>query len=220
MITLDHFSLLEGRVREASPALVLFDLDGTLVNSEPLHIQAIVYTLTEFDQTVSLSDLMQLQAKGINEKMVGVNDSRVYEIIAEELGVTYQHSIDELIEQKNDFLKGEEVLALLKSAKCCAPELMNELRKLKDQGHRLGLVSASQREFVDHVVNSLGWQELFELVICREDTEFTKPNPAPYLKAFELTQSVAHEVLIFEDSDTGLKSALDSGAQVTKVSWY
>lgn len=199
---------------------LLFDLDGTLIHSEPLHIQAVVYTLCEYDQTVSLSQLMKLQEGGINQELTGVNDYRVYEILQEKLGIKFSHSIEELMEAKAEFLRSDEVNALIKSPQCFLPELREALNALKDRGLKMGIVSASQKDFVHHVIKVLGLEGVFDFSVAREDCRETKPDPAPYLFALKEHALKSEESLIFEDSETGLKAAKASGIPFIQVSWY
>ncbi len=199
---------------------LFFDLDGTLVNSEPLHVQAVIYSLCQWDGSVEISELMKLQEKGINSQLTGVNDHRVYEIIAENLGRSFNHSIEELIAIKSEFLTSDEVNALLKSPQCFKPQIKNILTELKQRGMRLGIVSASQRKFVDHVIETLSLEKLFDFSVAREDTPETKPLPEPYLYALKSHNLIKEETLILEDSETGLKAARDSLIPFSQVSWY
>ena len=94
-----------------------------------------------------------------------------------------------------------------------AVELVREL-----QTHRIktALVSASPRNIVDAVLNNLG-HDLFPFSISADDVKRTKPDPEAYLKAAEMIGSEITNCLIFEDSLTGMKAAVASGAYLIGV---
>jgi beta-phosphoglucomutase-like phosphatase (HAD superfamily) len=87
---------------------------------------------------------------------------------------------------------------------------------LQTHGIKTALVSASPRNIVDAVLDNLG-HDLFPFSISADDVKRPKPDPEAYLKAAEMSGSEITNCLIFEDSLTGMKAAVASGAYLIGV---
>ena len=96
------------------------------------------------------------------------------------------------------------------------PGAVELVRELQTYGIKTALVSASPRNIVDAVLNNLG-HDLFPFSISADDVKRTKPDPEAYLKAAEMIGSEITNCLIFEDSLTGMKAAVASGAYLIGV---
>jgi HAD superfamily hydrolase (TIGR01509 family) len=96
------------------------------------------------------------------------------------------------------------------------PGAVELVRELQTYGIKTALVSASPRNIVDAVLNNLG-HDLFPFSISADDVKRTKPDPEAYLKAAEMSGSEITNCLIFEDSLTGMKAAVASGAYLIGV---
>ena len=96
------------------------------------------------------------------------------------------------------------------------PGAVELVRELQTHGIKTALVSASPRNIVDAVLDNLG-HDLFPFSISADDVKRTKPDPEAYLKAAEMSGSEITNCLIFEDSLTGMKAAVASGAYLIGV---
>ena len=96
------------------------------------------------------------------------------------------------------------------------PGAVELVRELQTYGIKTALVSASPRNIVDAVLDNLG-HDLFPFSISADDVTRTKPDPEAYLKAAEMSGSEITNCLIFEDSLTGMKAAVASGAYLIGV---
>jgi HAD superfamily hydrolase (TIGR01509 family) len=96
------------------------------------------------------------------------------------------------------------------------PGAVELVRELQSHGVKTALVSASPRNIVDAVLDNLG-HELFPFSISSDDVINTKPHPDGYLKAAVISDSDITNCLIFEDSLTGMKAAVSSGARLIAV---
>ena len=81
------------------------------------------------------------------------------------------------------------------------------------------LVTTAKRANVSAVLAHHGLEDLFAAVVTGEDTERSKPHPAPYLRALEITGLDATECIAFEDSAAGIASARGAGVDVVRVGW-
>lgn len=96
------------------------------------------------------------------------------------------------------------------------PGAVELVRELQANGVKTALVSASPRNIVDAVLDNLG-HDLFPFSISSDDVVNTKPHPDGYLKAAAMSNSDIANCLIFEDSLTGMKAAVASGARLIAV---
>ena len=96
------------------------------------------------------------------------------------------------------------------------PGAIELVRELQANGVKTALVSASPRNIVDAVLDTLG-HDLFPFSISADDVGKTKPDPECYLKAATLSGTNISNCLIFEDSLTGMNSAIASGAYLIGV---
>lgn len=196
---LPNFSILQFK------KAILFDMDGTLFDTEGLHAQALCNVLLELGHHYSAAE--------IQKKYYGWCDTDVFK---ELLG----HSIDaeSLVAKKNDQLS-REIQKLGKKGLLAlqTPGMEELLEKLLDQKMPMALISASEKRIVDLVVKVGELDCYFTAVVGREEGRRSKPFPDPYLYAMELLQVTPQDVIIFEDSPTGLRSAFDTGAQVIRI---
>lgn len=96
------------------------------------------------------------------------------------------------------------------------PGAVELVRELQSHGLKTALVSASPRNIVDAVLENIG-RDLFPFSISSDDVVNTKPHPDAYLKAASISGSDISQCLVFEDSITGSKAAISSGAWLIAV---
>jgi HAD superfamily hydrolase (TIGR01509 family) len=81
----------------------------------------------------------------------------------------------------------------------------------------VGLVTTAKRSNVDAVLCAVGLTDMFDVVICGDDVEHSKPSPAPYLAAVDAVGVRPARALAFEDSEAGRRSAEAAGLAVVQV---
>lgn len=189
--------------------LFLFDMDGTLVNTEPLHARAMDLVFKQYKIEVSMSEEEAL------EKFKGMTDTLVLKALCPDLDETTR---DSMIQQKNQFLKNifknllpQEIIDLT------SPGLSELLSYIKANNKKLAVVSASENEVVYETLTAFGLINEFDFWFGRGSTKRTKPHPDPYLEAMKKANMTKEKTIIFEDSPTGIQSARASGATVIEV---
>lgn len=181
---------------------VAFDMDGLLVDTEPLWWHA------EADVAVAMGGHW---TEGDSIECVGGPMEKVADIIMARAGGGDPDTIiADVIERVIALLKTEPVRWLPGArelvADCAARAVPH------------ALVSASPRPIVDGVLRALGpHAESFAFTISADDVPRTKPAPDPYLEAARRFGCDPADMLVFEDSPTGTQSALASGAMVIAV---
>lgn len=188
---------------------VLFDLDGTIINSEHIHAQALAEIISStLKQT---RDLQQLEAK-----FKGYNDIDVYN----SLELKNILPLDQFIESKNKAISQIiETYSLLDIEKIMAPHIRNYLIKLNNEKLKVGLVSASEKDVIINILKKCEIINQFKVIVSRESTALSKPSPSPYFMAMRLFGVTTNKTVIFEDSVAGTTAAVRSGATVFNVKW-
>jgi HAD superfamily hydrolase (TIGR01509 family) len=176
---------------------VAWDIDGTLVDSEPLHHEALLAAGRNWD--VDLSDLPDQAFRGIH-----VGD--VWKLLTPRLPADIVET--DWHEAINDHYVGhyERLVAI--------PEAVATMRALAGLGVRQVCVSNSARRVVDANIKSLGIEDIIEFSLSFDDVTVGKPDPEPYLAACRKLGLEPAEVVAVEDSRSGVTSARAGGLYV------
>jgi HAD superfamily hydrolase (TIGR01509 family) len=178
------------------PAAVLWDMDGTLVDTEPYWLSAEMAMVHGAGGVWTEEDGLQLVGSGL-ERSALILQSRGVELTVEEI-------IETLTEQ---------VRVQIADAVPWRAGSLELLRELKEAGIPTALVTMSRRHMALDVVASLGFDG-FDLVVAGDDVENAKPHPEPYLRAAEGLGVAITECVALEDSEPGVASAVAAGATV------
>ncbi|MGO3147583.1 MAG: HAD family hydrolase [Leucobacter sp.] len=182
------------------PAAALWDMDGTIIDSEPLWLGAEVVMLERYGIPVP---------PNIHERLIGqglTTAARVFQ----EFGVPL--SVDEIIEEwANGVVDG-----LAKTAPAWIPGALELLASFRELGIPNVLVTMSVRRIADAVLALLP-AGTFVASITGDDVEFEKPHPDPYVRGAAALNVQASECIAFEDSIPGTASAVASGAFVIGI---
>lgn len=189
-------SVIEGT---ALPAAVLWDMDGTLIDTEPYWISAEHALVEEFGGTWS---------DDFAEHLVGNALEHSAQFIRANSPVTL-NDLD-LIE---DLLA--RVIVQIREHVPWRPGALELLGALKDAGVPNALVTMSWRSLVDEVLIHLPTG--FDAVVTGDEVEHGKPHPEPYATAARLLGVDVADCIAIEDSPTGVRSALAAGVPTIAV---
>jgi HAD superfamily hydrolase (TIGR01509 family) len=180
---------------------ILFDFDGVLVDSEPVHFECWLEILESFG--------MHMDWETYRTHGIGVSDRALMSLLCEQAGKP--HEVDRLLAEyprKKEMFRSRmlerqliptEVLALL-------PEL---------QAYQLAVVTSSGQSEVEPLLRDAGIHGLFRTVVYGGDVKQLKPAPDPYLLAMQ--KLGARTALVVEDSDAGEASGRAAGLDVLRV---
>ena len=181
--------------------LVIYDLDGVLVEAKNIHFDALNDALGKEYEISWAEHLSTYDGLKTNQKL---------EMLSENKGLpTEQHS--DIWEKKQKY-----TLKMLKELKPNV-ELQSLMSSLVDDGYKIAVCSNSIRKTVLTVLSKLGIMEYMDLVISNEDVKNSKPHPEMYWKAISMMSCLPGETLIVEDSPYGLLAASRSNSHILRV---
>ncbi|MGR3806278.1 HAD family hydrolase [Pasteurella testudinis] len=176
---------------------ILFDLDGVIINSNPQIIDAWTKVASNYNITLTESDIK--------------NDI---------LGVTGNHTLNKIfshLDKKTQKEVHEQVDLIEETANYdLVPGFKDFYNSLLKTNLRLGVVTSSWRRKLLNVFEQHSLTGFF-CVVTREDVSASKPAPEPYTKAINFWNESPTNVLIFEDSNNGIQSALSAGANCIAI---
>ncbi len=181
------------------PAAVLWDMDGTIVDTEPYWMRAETELIESFGGSWSADDGLQLVGSGLLDAAA----------IIREAGVDLP--LPEIVNRLTD-----RVMALIAQSVPWRPGARELLGELRAAGVRTALVTMSLRRMALTVADALG-SDAFDLVVAGDDVTRPKPHPEPYLTAAERLGVSIRDCIAIEDSEFGLVSAVSSGAATIGV---
>ena len=186
--------------------LVIFDLDGVLVEAKEIHFDALNFALKNLDEIYVISWEEHLRAYD------GLKTYDKLKLLSKSKGLSLDKDLQDkiFIDKQNFTLKALNNLQKNK-------KLIEIFTKLKDQNFNIACCSNSIKNTVDLVLQKLGIDNFFDLKLSNENVKFAKPHPEIYWKAMSHFGALPEETLIIEDSPTGLTSAYKSGAKVLRV---
>jgi HAD superfamily hydrolase (TIGR01509 family) len=170
-----------------------FDLDGTLVDTGPLHVRAEHAALAALGIPEPSEDHPVTFGHGIMPGM---------QMLADHYGIESAKRVFDAYLPAWDALFADGI-----AAKPGADEV---LWQFSSMGIPLALVTSGEREYVDKVLARFGWDDLFAHIVTLESVDRLKPDPEPYLLAARLLELRPNQCAGFEDSASGLASLMAS----------
>jgi beta-phosphoglucomutase-like phosphatase (HAD superfamily) len=190
---------------------VLWDMDGTIMETECLHALATHKILKDKNPELALS------YDEIEKVCIGEIDKTIYETF-QCRGLLDDYSLEDFISTKNDIITNE--LPLLNPDSIFNPQIEKLMSEFKEMGIKQAVVTSSEKAITHTLLKYLSLTDYFSIILTREDTSENKPSAMPYLKAMEILSLTPNETLIFEDSPTGLTAAKESKAITFQACWY
>jgi pyrophosphatase PpaX len=179
--------------------VVLFDLDGTVIDSGAIILASMRYAAKEVLGAEPSDELLMaaVGGPGLEAQMHALAPDRV-----EELVTVYR--------AHNEPLHDELV---------CCDGMEDVLVRLRDEGRRLGIVTAKRRATVELAFATVPVGHLFETVVGGDETQRHKPNPEPLLLAAERMHADPRECAYVGDSPFDIRAAKAAGMHAVAVTW-
>jgi beta-phosphoglucomutase-like phosphatase (HAD superfamily) len=187
-----------------SNGLIVFDLDGVLIDSKDIHFNALNLALNDVDPKYVISRPEQ------DLLYEGLTTRNKLEILSKEKGLP-KDSYEGIWKAK----QGYSSIMFLKIDRDLDLALM--INAIKKAGIKVAVASNSIRETLDNCLDSLGILSHLDYTLSNEDVNSPKPSPEIYLKAINELGAEPDTTVIFEDSPVGQEAALKSGATLIRV---
>ena len=171
---------------------MIFDFDGTIANTSPLHEAAFQKIFEPFQITINYC---QIAGKSTKEA--------IYHILSKNKIELDTLEINNLITKKQ-FLVREKIK--YSSTFKPIPYVKEFINKLS-QVYTLGIASSGSRQTIELALKKLDLIKYFNYILCSEDVKKSKPSPEIFLKIIKLAKFKREEALIFEDSYNGIKAS-------------
>ena len=182
------------------PLAVLWDMDGTLIDSEPYWHESELALAADHDAEWTNEDSHKLIGRSLYESSSILKDKFSSELHPHEI-------IDRLT---------NHVVSRLEAEILWRPGARELLAELREAGVKTALVTMSMRRMALAVANSVGFKA-FDLVVAGDDVRFGKPHPEPYETAAKQLGVAVENCIALEDSPTGLASAEAAGIKTLGI---
>lgn len=181
----------------------IFDMDGVLLNSEPIYIEMNQTFFRQLGADISIEE---------HSTFVGISATKMWTYIRDKFSLPY--SVEELKEMEKE-LKYQT----LRSKALVVTEGIKELlEELKSNGIKIALGTSSLKKNAELILNKLGISHYFDTITTGEDVLKGKPDPDLFLHAASITGAHPHSCVVIEDSTNGIKAAKAAG--MTCIAYY
>jgi HAD superfamily hydrolase (TIGR01509 family) len=183
------------------PEAFLFDLDGTLVDSERENVESVVLALRRYGAEMTDDE------RGF---VIGHSWNEIYAMVARNhaLAVPMRELIDAAVEEKDALIA--------KTGHRALPGAVELVRRLAGRA-KLAVVSGASGKEVRDALAGIGVRDLFPTIVAAEDYAHGKPSPEPYLKGLAAVGAAAGRTLVIEDATPGIQAARAAGLRVIGV---
>jgi beta-phosphoglucomutase len=176
---------------------VIFDMDGVLVDSEPLYTEVERANFRQLGLAVSEEEHKQFR---------GTATDRMWQVLREKYNM--KQSVGELVEMTNrlvtPYFRSMDRIEPM-------PGIVALIKKLKKKGILLALASSSYSDVIDIILRKTGLKNFFDVVVDSQMAGSSKPDPDIFLLAAEKLGVSPDRCIVIEDSTNGIKAARDAG---------
>jgi len=180
---------------------IIFDMDGVLIDSEPLHFEVLNEVLAEDGQVLSRAE---------NEEFIGTTTEAMWQTL-----IARRRLLRSMTDYRTRY--DEILLRKLLQPREPAPGVVELIQRGRELGMRLAVASSSRRIWIDATLQSLGVSNAFDAIVSGDDVERGKPDPRIYLLAAKRVGIPPQRCLAIEDSPNGVQSARRAGMVVLGV---
>lgn len=176
---------------------VIFDMDGVIVDTEPLHYEV---------SLIQFKDLGIELSPELYSTFTGNSNKNIYQKIKQRFELS--NSLEDLVSTKNalftEAFRSNSDLELL-------PGVMNLITELHQKGMQLVLASSSEHQIIDLVFERFGLGQFFSHKVSGDEFPQSKPHPAIFQHALKLAETSNEKCIVIEDSENGIKAAKAAG---------
>lgn len=179
---------------------LLFDLDGTLAETDSLHLPTWVDALEPYGVDVD----EEFYRERISGRSTGEIVRDLLPDLTDEEGASIGDAKEASFRERADELEP-------------LPGLVDFIEQGRERGMNIALVTNAPQENVEAILLALELRDFFDVVVLADDVEAVKPDPAPYQAALKKFGVPAQEALAFEDSVSGISSSVTAGVPTVGI---
>ncbi|KAB1210032.1 Haloacid dehalogenase-like hydrolase domain-containing protein Sgpp [Morella rubra] len=180
---------------------ILFDVDGTLCDSDPLHYYAFREMLQEIGFNGGVPITEEFFSKNIGGKH---NDDIAMVLFPDDVQRGLKFTVDK-----------EAMFRRLATEQLKPVDGLYKVKKwIEDRGLKRAAVTNAPRPNAELMISLLGLSDFFDALIIGDECDHAKPHPEPYLKALEILNVSKDHTFVFEDSVSGIKAGVAAGMPV------
>ncbi|MDK2946648.1 HAD family hydrolase [Geotoga petraea] len=178
---------------------VIFDMDGVIINSEPLHYEANQQLFDKLGFSVPMNEY---------SNYIGISTEKMWEDLRDkyDLNENLDTLTDKHRKHTHDFIRknmnGNEI-----------PGIRKILEELKDKNIKTAVASSSSKDLIETVIKGFDLCQYFDILVSGEEVEKGKPNPDIFIYAAKKLKVNIKNCLVIEDSTNGIKAAKKAGAK-------
>jgi len=186
--------------------LYLFDLDGVLVNTDNLQyitIKQAIKDIVNYDISTNkeIDNIFKSTITSL-DKLKYLNKKNIINL----------ESVQIIYEKKKEIANEYFYKLNIDKTK------QNLFKFLKENNCKIGVITNSNKESTEIILNQIGIINYIDILITNNDVNNPKPSPEPYLKAINSIKNInIEDCIIFEDSEIGIESAINTGCYYYKV---
>lgn len=189
---------------------VIFDFDGVIVDTEPLHYAAFQRLLEPRGLGFSWEQYVEVY--------MGFDDRDAFVEAFKSQGGISSTALQDLIDQKANLFQ-----EIIRDGITAYPGVVGLIQKIRDSRTPLAISSGALRSDIEPILETLGIVDCFDIIVTAEDVTRSKPDPESYklahakLNTFHSLNLPADQVLAIEDTPAGIAAAKGAGLQVLAV---
>ena len=174
---------------------IIFDMDGVIADSEPLHLRAENITLAPYGIQITEEDCREFRGRSAKLLLENLITKYSLDVNLEEIFLVHKKILLQLYSKEVNPIKGSLQL----------------LRWFKEQKYRLALASSSNTQLVSSVIKKFKIQAMFDTIVSGSEVNNFKPAPDIFLEAASHLSLHPEKSLVIEDSTAGVKAAKSAG---------
>jgi len=192
-------------VKLAPVEAILFDVDGTLCDSDPLHH----YAFREMLQEIGFNNGVPIDEEFFIQNIAGKHNDDIARALFPD---DFERGL-KFTDDKEAYFR-----RLVKEQLKPVDGLDKLVKWVKDRGLKRAAVTNAPRANAELMISMLGLTEFFQAIIIGSECEHAKPHPEPYLKGLEAIGASKEHTFIFEDSPSGIRAGVAAGMPVIGLS--
>ncbi|MEH7383026.1 pyrophosphatase PpaX [Bacillus sp. JJ1533] len=179
---------------------LLFDLDGTLIDTNELILQSFLHTFETYfpERRYTREEILPFNGPTLHESFSSVDPERAEEMIAEYRRFNHEKH-DELVTE--------------------FPDVFDTIKTLKEKGYKIGVVTTKVRNTVNMGLKLTKLDQFFDVVVTLDDVKNPKPDPEPVLLALKLLGSTPDEAIMVGDNYQDIVAGQNAGTKTAGVAW-